>query len=951
MRGEAAAIESFLGGNLPQQLLLTPLSDDISAVIVEKLKQEADRYWGIDPRRSLEFADRIVAIGQARMDQRQIALGLMARGDAMKILGDTLQAWEALDQAGEMFQSAGDEVGWARTRIGRLYLSTMLNCVPQALAEAERAREVFVRFGEREKLLRLIYQTAYVHNYLFEQRKALELYASALEIAAELGEAGQPYLGIIYASMGTAYINLGDLHQAQEYYERARLHYAARGDTLNLAGVEADLGYLAQAQGYYRRGLQLLTSSLECTEEFSQLEATKIRWHMLDCFLGLNRYAEAHDLAKQVVAAFRDLNDAFELARGLLQLGTIEAELMNYTAAQASLDEAERIYSSLEASAWKAIVWLRRGRIALRQGDFAMACQKAQEAAAVFDSSGQRVNHATATLLQGQASFALGDLPAAASTGRFALDIAQHDHVPSLRYAAHLLLGQTFEKQTNLTRALHHYRAAAATTERLQRSLTITLRPGFLEDKAQAWHALIALCLRGGGVENAFELLEHAKSQVLLGYLANQESLHWASGDTISRSLTDELEQLRAEHQWFYQQAHSLPQAADRPNQVESQRALGEVRARERRMRQITEKLYLYNEASGAASPVLAPSMADIQGALAEDELLVEYYNDGAHLYAFSLTAQSIQIHCLPVTLQILDQLLAQLRLNLSAALQVGPQALAASSLIHNAQRILGRLYALLLEPLALQPGSWRRLVIVPYGALHFLPFHSLYDGSSYLFQHFEVVIQPAAGLLTRSSPRRKPGALALAHSWEGRLPNTLTEADMVTRLFGGELYTGAAANRLVFQAQPLQILHIAAHGQHRLDQPDLSYIQLADGQFYADDLFQHDLSYELVTLSACETGRANVSAGDELIGLGRGFLYSGAGALILSLWQVADISTLRLMELIYQALHTGMSKAAALRSAQLAILAESPGLHPAYWGGFQLIGSSNPLTSWAEPS
>jgi CHAT domain-containing protein len=56
-------------------------------------------------------------------------------------------------------------------------------------------------------------------------------------------------------------------------------------------------------------------------------------------------------------------------------------------------------------------------------------------------------------------------------------------------------------------------------------------------------------------------------------------------------------------------------------------------------------------------------------------------------------------------------------------------------------------------------------------------------------------------------------------------------------------------------------------------------------------------------------------------------------------------------MELVYQALYEGLSKAAALRSAQQTILAETPGLHPAYWGGFQLIGSSNPLTPWAEPN
>jgi len=119
-----------------------------------------------------------------------------------------------------------------------------------------------------------------------------------------------------------------------------------------------------------------------------------------------------------------------------------------------------------------------------------------------------------------------------------------------------------------------------------------------------------------------------------------------------------------------------------------------------------------------------------------------------------------------------------------------------------------------------------------------------------------------------------------------------------------------------------------------------------ADGQLYADDLLQQDLSYELVTLSACETGRANVAADEELIGIGRGFLYAGAGTLILSLWRVADFSTAGLMQHMYQALRAGASKAAALRAAQQAMLVQNRQLHPAFWGAFQLIGDARPLSS-----
>jgi CHAT domain-containing protein len=104
-----------------------------------------------------------------------------------------------------------------------------------------------------------------------------------------------------------------------------------------------------------------------------------------------------------------------------------------------------------------------------------------------------------------------------------------------------------------------------------------------------------------------------------------------------------------------------------------------------------------------------------------------------------------------------------------------------------------------------------------------------------------------------------------------------------------------------------------------------------------------------LVTLSACETGRAHIAARDELIGLGRGFLYAGAGALVVSLWRVGDEIALPLMRHLYAALCAGASKARALQAAQVAMLAADPELHPALWGPFQLIGDARPLSGRSE--
>ena len=133
-----ACIEQFMQDNLPPEILSRPLPDAAAGVVVEHLKNEADRYWLIDPRRSLELADRIISIGEARLDASQTALGMMAKGDALRFLGRPLEAWPLLERAGTLFQSAGNEVGWARTRIGRLDLGVKLKRVDETLADARR---------------------------------------------------------------------------------------------------------------------------------------------------------------------------------------------------------------------------------------------------------------------------------------------------------------------------------------------------------------------------------------------------------------------------------------------------------------------------------------------------------------------------------------------------------------------------------------------------------------------------------------------------------------------------------------------------------------------------------------------------------------------------------------------------------------------------------------------
>src|SRR5262249_16981358 len=145
--------------------------------------------------------------------------------------------------------------------------------------------------------------------------------------------------------------------------------------------------------------------------------------------------------------------------------------------------------------------------------------------------------------------------------------------------------------------------------------------------------------------------------------------------------------------------------------------------------------------------------------------------------------------------------------------------------------------------------------------------------------------------LCTQRPRRATPRALIMAYSNEGRLPAVLDEARAVAALLPGACYIEADATRdvLTARAGEFAVLHLAAHGEARLDNPTFAHVQLADGQLGVPDIFNLPLGGALVTLSACETGRSVVTGGDELVGLSRGFLSAGASTLVQSLWRVED--------------------------------------------------------------
>jgi CHAT domain-containing protein len=883
------------------------------------------RVRGLDAETSGGYEVRIVAVRPSSADDRTRVeaqrMHLRSRGfEALATESSRRQSRLGLDKAWALWRRLADPEQEGLVELDRVLLSMAQGDGRSAIAAAERGLACARAAADSQLEAKMLNQVGLGREFLGDPAGGIEVLDRAAVMSRGAGDR-QGEGGALHLKAWGEW-NLGRYQEALELDQRA----------LEIARETCD----REAQAWALNGLGLTYWALGDNEKSIRFfEEALGLWNRLG-----DRRAEAFTLENLgfsywTLGASRKALEAYERVLPVVRaLGDRQAE---------------------------ALVLNNIGLARISLGDPALAAATLGQALSLWRAIGNP--HGTAMSLRNLGSAQEGiDLPdEALSSWRASLAAARESGDRRSEATTLASMARLEARRGGLDEARARIEESLSITESLRGQIAA---PGFKasflssrqDDYAIAMDVLLALDAREPGrgfAVQAFQVSEKARSRALLDAIAEARlDLEAEVPEDLRRREKDlgaEIKRLEAEL------------AAAKTGKAEAEARLGRaedewdglITEMRRRVPRYASLRYPQVVSDAAARRPLDPAAAIVSYSIGADRVLV-----------FVLTASRLFVRRLAVSPADLTERVED---------YVG---LIARDEGDRWARLGNRLYSDLVAPWRGEISAGvRHVIVIPDGVLASLPFEVLAPAEARgrrLVEDFVLSYAPSvtalgeleaapaapatpaamlviAGPLQAVRPRSPDGSLAEAAFDLAPLPRATAEARAVAR-FGGpgtEVLTGPLASERHLREAPLdrfRVIHFATHGLLDAQHPSRSALLLtgegnADGLLTAREIYRLRLKCDLVVLSACQTARGRILAGEGVQGLAQAFFHAGSRSVVATLWDVNDARAERLMTAFYAHLAGGVSKAEALTAAKRELLAAEPDLAPRYWAPFVLIG------------
>jgi len=844
-----------------------------------------------------------------------------------------------------------------------------------AKAGAMQAVSRFKALGVAGREAEALYALGRICDVLGETEAARKAFQEARHRFRTVGD--RPAEGRALNSLAADCFALGLPQEALAYGRDALVLHRAIGDARGEAAALNNLGKWLAARG----------SSEEALAAFDQ---ALVLWRRL----GLKHYegktllnqARVFAMLGAVERALDELDQALPLLAGrdaaevLNERGFLRSRTGRTGDAAADLAKALDLFRQTGDRRGEAMALSDLGLLRLSLGHKESAMGAFEEVAATFRGMGDHPNEAASLINLGRLRVDGGDLAGAEADFLRALRVLVACGRREGEAAAWMGIAQVRRARGELHQALRASTTALSRIESLRiEPRSPELRTSFFASYQDAFSSTLETAMElhrrepaAGHDAQALEVAERARARTLLDALARAGV---PPGPGTDPALQRREAAVRDRLEAAEQRRHALVEAGAPP---------GRVASAERELRQrLAETERLDAVIRPAVPPDSQPlTVREIQRqVLGPGVLLLEYALGERRSFLWAVSSHGVQSYELPPR-KVLEDAARRAHGLLAGSRRTLARAPAREALTELSRELLGP---------AAKDLKARRLIVVPDGALHLIPFGALPDPTSPdlpLLARCEVVTAPSSSSLAairRSARGRKQAPAVLAVLADpvfdasdprvtgivgaappragkvrrfSRLPFSREEASIAAALAPpGErqLNLDFAARREVATSGALErfrIVHFATHAMIDARHPELSGIALSmvdakgrpqDGFLRVYEIYRLHLAADLVVLSACETALGKDVRGEGVMGLTRAFLHSGARRVLVSLWPVEDRATSDLMRQFYTGLFRDrLTPAAALRKAQDELRRQPNRQAPHYWASFVLQGDWN---------
>lgn len=893
--------------------------------------------------------------------------------------GEYAEALRISHLAVRIAEKVGDRLalGTALCDLGSIY-GRQQNRTAEALDYLQKSLVIFEEVSDKKGKARALQAIGVVYGLQRKHDVALEYYDKSLTLSQEVGD--RNLTALVLNSLGLAHSSMGHYEVGVQFYEKSRVLSEELNDKSTLHMALNNIATYYINQGRFAAALDYLQKSLKIMEELGSAGDRRSMAYKLQNIGLIYRHQGDLDQAlaysRRSLAILEEIDDKFGIANLRNNIGVIYKSQGLYDQSLEWFQKSKQGYEALKASPGIARTLNNIGDVYRLQGRYDQALEPLQESLRLREQNKDRGGIALTLNNLGRLYEDQGKYAEMLEVARRAAGIAEEINGREELWDAQDRMGRALTALGQPAEAQRSFLAAIANIEILRKEVAggEQQQQSFLENKLSPWLGMISLLVSQQKYTEALSYAEQSKARVLLDALQSGRA-------SLRQSLSQQERQAEEEQRLRLVSLNTQLSGELRREKPDPSR-IAVLKAN-------VEKARLEYEDFETTLYVAHPELKVKRGEapiIKMDELtellpdaataLLEYVVANNETYLFVVTksvAQSepeIRLYTLPIK-----------RVELAKQTQALREQLARRDLGFRASAV--KLYELLLKPAEAQLQDKTNLVIAPDNTLWDLPFQVLVTNANrFLIEDAAIGYAPSLTVLREMMRRRKnqiadaaPATLlALGNPQVGPetisrvkltlrdekldpLPEAEQEVKALRRLYGAsrsKVYIGAEAreDRVKSEASGANILHFATHGMLNNASPMYSHLALAEGSANEDglleawELMQLNLNAELVVLSACETARGRIGAGEGMIGFSWAMFIAGVPSIVVSQWKVESAGTRDLMVNFHRSLISPAgigklkpTKTESLRQAALKVMKNPETSHPFYWAGFVLVG------------